>query len=129
VSPFLHTAVASFRDEELLLIPQKRVIGGIGRGPVDFAIEYKDTLICVTECKATDVKAGVSQNLAQLNSAAEVKNCEFSNVLKTSRQTFENGRVEGKSTQLIYYTVLSRLEMIGFLSNSVLQTTRFKLLY
>jgi len=71
ISPFLISVINSFNEPALKLLPQRRIDGSIGKGPVDYTIEYKGKVICVTEGKVTEFVQGISMNLAQLNSAAE----------------------------------------------------------
>ena len=85
VSPFLISVINSFNEPALKLCPQRRIDGSIEKGPVDYTIEYNGKVIYVTECKATEFVQGISQNLAQLNRAAEVRTPVFAVSLTSAK--------------------------------------------
>ncbi|TPX36859.1 hypothetical protein SeMB42_g07004 [Synchytrium endobioticum] len=64
------SCVTSLFDGRFELHPQMEVAGELGRGPVDWAIRYKDgRIIGVIEAKKSDLKQGVAQNIMQLRSS------------------------------------------------------------
>jgi hypothetical protein len=50
------------------ILPQKRISGNLGKGPIDYAIEHEGTIIMITEAKREDFDQGASQCLIQLDS-------------------------------------------------------------
>ncbi|CAJ0918439.1 5039_t:CDS:2 [Entrophospora sp. SA101] len=77
ISPFMNHAVAESK-EGTKLRPQKRISGTYGKGFVDYAICYKSSVICITEAKTNELEIGLTQNLKQLQAAAQmnIKKCK-----------------------------------------------------
>ncbi|CAG8454516.1 9248_t:CDS:2 [Paraglomus occultum] len=70
ISPFMINAVAGCPPGTVLR-PQLRFVGSHDKGPVDYAIEYKSTLIRITETKVNELGKGLAQNVVQLQAAAQ----------------------------------------------------------
>ena len=51
---------------------EKEVSGKLGRGPVDYIVEYKGLLIMIIEAKKRDFDQGVAQCAVQLDSAIHI---------------------------------------------------------
>src|SRR5579862_3746707 len=67
VAFFLLAATSLFKDD-IIFKPEKVLKGMHGRGPVDYALESRQTFrtLGVTEVKRDDFEHGLAQNMVQL---------------------------------------------------------------
>ena len=66
--------VTSIFGGEFKLKVQKGISGSLGSGPVDFAVEYNDALVVITEAKKGNIDQGVAQCVIQLDTAGKPSN-------------------------------------------------------
>ena len=56
------------------LKPERPIIGNLGNGPVDYAIEFDNAIVMVTEAKKENMDQGVAQCAIQLDTAGKPSN-------------------------------------------------------
>jgi len=69
ISPVL--VLAGLIAEKVSMKAEKRIVGSMGNGPLDYTYIYKHFDIAITEAKKDNIEAGVAQNIAQLVASRE----------------------------------------------------------
>lgn len=63
--------VAHCYGGDIKVSPQHELAGSHGKGPVDWAIRFGETIIAITEAKKDDIDQGVGQNVIQLQASRQ----------------------------------------------------------
>ena len=70
VSSVIHGVVHCY-EGKVKVYPQYEISGSHGKGPVDWAIKFGNTIIAVTEAKRENLDQGVRQNVIQLQASTQ----------------------------------------------------------
>ncbi|RGB39886.1 hypothetical protein C1646_801792, partial [Rhizophagus diaphanus] len=70
ISCVLHGVAYCFNGK-IKVVPEYKIAGPFGRGPVDWAILMGNKIIVITEAKKDDIEQGISQNTVQLHLAIQ----------------------------------------------------------